>query len=106
LAFVTAETRDSWAKAAGRPDSDAYKKVAEFLKKYSDAGGKVIAATDAGMLPGLSLHYEMQMLTDAGIPAMKALQGGTLWGAESIGQAKALGSVERGKLADITIMPG
>ena len=106
LAFVPAETRESWAKAGGRPDMETYKKVAEFLKKYSDAGGKVIAATDAGMLPGLSLHYEMQMLADAGIPAMKALQAGTLWGAESIGQAKDLGSVEPGKLADITIIEG
>ncbi len=106
LAFVPAETREYWTKAGGRPDAEAYKKVAEFLKKYSDAGGRVIAATDAGMLPGLSLHYEMQMLADAGIPPMKALQGGTLWGAESIGQAKDLGSVEPGKLADITIIEG
>lgn len=106
VAFVPAETRESWVKAAGRADNESYQKVAEFLKKYSAAGGKVIAATDAGMLPGLSLHYEMQMLADAGIPPMKALQAGTLWGAESIGQAKDLGSVEPGKLADITVIEG
>src|SRR5216110_3259721 len=51
-----------------------------------EAGGKVIAGTDAGAMPGLSLHYELQMLVDAGIPPMKVLQAATLWGAESFGQ--------------------
>ena len=80
--------------------------MAEFLKKSSEAGGKVIAATDAGILPGLSLHYEMQLLNDVGIPNMKVIQAATLWGAEAIGQAKNLGSVEAGKLADFTIIEG
>jgi imidazolonepropionase-like amidohydrolase len=106
LAFVPTEVKASWGKAAGRPDDVAYRKVAEFLKKYSEAGGKVIAATDAGILPGLSLHYEMQMLNDVGIPNMKVIQAATLWGAEAIGQAKNLGSVEAGKLADFTIIEG
>jgi imidazolonepropionase-like amidohydrolase len=106
LAFVPAEAKVSWGKPAGRADDVAYKKVAEFLKKYSEAGGKVIAATDAGILPGLSLHYEMQLLNDAGIPNMKVIQAATLWGAEAIGQAKNLGSVEAGKLADFTIIEG
>ena len=86
------------------PEKESYAKVAEFLRKYSAAGGKVIAATDAGPLPGLSLHYEMEMLVDAGIPPMKAIQAATLWGAESIGQQKDLGSIEAGKLADITVV--
>ena len=51
-------------------------------------------------------HYEMQMLVDLGIPPMKAIQGATLWGAESIGQGKDLGTIERGKLADITVIEG
>jgi imidazolonepropionase-like amidohydrolase len=107
LAFVPAGVRESWTVTAERPgDAEAYRKVAEFLRKYAEAGGKVLAATDAGMLPGLSLHYEMQMLVDAGIPPMKAIQGTTLWAAESIGQQKDLGSIEPGKLADITVVDG
>jgi imidazolonepropionase-like amidohydrolase len=107
LAFVPGDVRESWARPAERaPDSEGYRKVAEFLRKYAEAGGKVLAATDAGLLPGLSLHYEMQMLVDAGIPPMKAIQGATLWAAESIGQQKNLGTIEAGKLADITIVDG
>ena len=92
------------------PVRAGYANIAAFLKQYSDAGGKILAATDTGcctqIIPGLSLHYEMQMLTDMGIPPMKALQGATLWAAEVIGQQKDLGSVEPGKLADFTIIEG
>jgi len=41
-----------------------------------------------------------------GIPPMKAIQGATLWSAEVIGQDKNLGSLEPGKLADITVIEG
>ena len=106
LAFVASNVRESWTQVRGRADSEGYTKVTEFLRKYAAAGGKIIAGTDAGFMPGLTLHFEMQMLVDAGIPPMKAIQGGTLWGAESIGQQKDLGSIEAGKLADITIIEG
>lgn len=107
LAFVPVTVRESWTRLARRDqDTEGYRKVAEFLRKYVQAGGKVIAGTDAGIIPGLSLHYEMQMLVDAGIPPMKVIQGATLWGAESIGQQKDLGTVEPGKLADITVIEG
>ena len=45
-------------------------------------------------------------LTDLGIPPMKAIQGATLWAAEVVGQAKDLGSIEPGKLADFTVIEG
>ena len=107
LAFVPQNARDSWTRLSARDqDSEGYRKVAEFLRKYAQAGGKIIAGTDAGFMPGLTLHYEMQMLVDAGIPPMKVIQGATLWGAESIGQQKDLGTIEPGKLADITVIEG
>ena len=107
LAFVPEDVRLSWTQLPARaPDAEGYRRTAEFLRRYADAGGKVLAGTDAGFMPGLSLHYEMQLLTDMGIPPMKAIQGATLWAAESIGQGKDLGSVEPGKLADFTVIEG
>ena len=85
LAFVPADVKAAWMREPGRARA-GYANVAVFLRKYSEAGGKVLAATDTGcctqIIPGLSLHYEMQMLTDMGITPMKALQGATLWAAE------------------------
>jgi imidazolonepropionase-like amidohydrolase len=106
LAFVPVNVRDAWTRLSRDQDPEGYAKVAEFLRKYVQAGGKVIAGTDSGIMPGVSLHYEMQMLVDAGIPPMKAIQAATVWGAESIGQQKDLGTIEPGKLADITVIEG
>jgi imidazolonepropionase-like amidohydrolase len=109
LAFVPANVRQLWTQPPGQ-GRDGYKNAAEFLRTYSEAGGKVLAATDTGccdeIIPGLSLHYEMQMLTDAGITPMKAIQGATLWAAEVIGQSKDLGSIQSGKIADFTVIEG
>ena len=109
LAFVPANVKAAWVREPG-PARAGYENAAAFLRQYSEAGGKVLAATDTGcceqIIPGLSLHYEMQMLTDLGIPPMKAIQGATLWAAEVIGQDRDLGSVEPGKLADLTIITG
>jgi len=107
LAFVPADVRQSWTQPdARKPNREGYEKVAEFVRKYAEAGGKVISATDAGFMPGLSMHYEMQMLADIGVPPMKIIQGATLWAAESVGKAKDLGSVEAGKLADMIVIDG
>ncbi len=107
--MVSAEIQGQWLDPGRRPpDVEGYEKVQEFIRQYVDAGGKLLAATDEGgqFVPGLSIHYEMQMITDAGIAPMKAIQGATLWAAESIGQGENLGSIEVGKLADFTIIEG
>ena len=107
LAFVPEDVRRSWAQVPARePDVEGYRRTAEFIRRYAEAGGKVLAGTDAGWLPGLSLHHEMQMLTDMGVAPMKAIQGATLIAAQSIGQGRELGSIEAGKLADFTIIEG
>jgi len=109
LAFVPADVKAAWIREPGRP-RDGYANVVEFLRKYSEAGGKILAATDAGccaqIVAGLSLHEEMQMLVDIGIPPMKAIQGATLWSAEVIGRDADLGSIQPGKLADFTVIDG
>ena len=72
LAFVPEDAKAAWIRGPGWP-RPGYEHVAEFLKKYSEAGGKVARRHRHGLLPanhsGLSLHYEMQMLTDIGIAA-------------------------------------
>ncbi len=109
LAFVPTEAKAAWVAPPVRARA-GYDNVRRFLREFSAAGGKILAATDAGccaqIVPGLSLHQEMQMITDLGISPMKAIQGATLWNAEVIGREKDLGSVETGKLADFTIVDG
>jgi hypothetical protein len=83
-----------------------YKNLLDLIKKLVDAGGHVLAGTapHSFVVPGISLHQELQLFVDAGMTPMQALQSATLWTAEAIYADKDLGSVTEGKLADIVIL--
>ena len=89
-----------------RQFTDGYRKVQQFLAQFVRAGGKIYAGTDtsAATTPGLSLHHEMQLLVDAGLKPMQALMAATGWGAEVMGQDRRLGTIEKGKLADLVLL--
>jgi imidazolonepropionase-like amidohydrolase len=108
LAFVPTEVKERWVQGRDTP-RQGYDNVVEFLTQYAKAGGKILVSSDAHMRangPGFTMHIEMQMMTDMGIPAMKAIQGATLWGAEALGREQDYGSVEVGKVADFVIVEG
>ena len=107
LTFVPEEVLQSWTAASRRNLTRVgFRNFQEFMRKYVDAGGRVIAGTDAGYIPGLSLHYEMQMIADSGVSPMNTILSATRWAAESFGKDDILGTVEVGKLADITVVDG
>ncbi|MBI3940275.1 MAG: amidohydrolase family protein, partial [Acidobacteria bacterium] len=87
---------------------NGYRKVQEFLRRFVAAGGKIYAGTDssAATTPGLSLHHEMELLVDAGIPPMQAILAGSKYGAELLGLDTQIGTVEVGKLADLVVLGG
>jgi imidazolonepropionase-like amidohydrolase len=71
------------------------------------AGGRVTAGTDSPIIPyGFSLQLELQMLVRAGFTPAEAIRSATLWSAEAVGVGNDLGSLERGKLADLVIVAG
>ena len=87
------------------PDSIASqgKAIVSVLK----AGARVTPGTDSPALPfGFSLQLELQMLVHAGLTPFEALRSATLWSAEGVGVDRDLGSIERGKLADLVIIDG
>lgn len=83
-----------------------YRNVQLFLRKFVAAGGRLYSGTDTASanVPGLSLHHEMQIYTDAGIPPMQALLSSTRWPAEMARMDKFLGTVEPGKYGDVVIL--
>jgi len=70
-----------------------------------EAGGRV-GLGGHGQLQGLGVHWELWTIAKGGMKPMDALRVGTIYGAESIGLAQDLGSVEAGKLADILVLDG
>lgn len=83
-----------------------YKNLLGFTKAFADAGGHVVPGTapHSFVLPGISLHQELQLIVDAGLTPMQALQGATLYAAQYIRADKDLGTIAEGKLADLVIL--
>lgn len=77
--------------------------ISKSLKKLTDAGVKVNLGAH-GQIQGIGAHWELWMLKQGGMTEMEALRSATINGAEYIGMGKELGSLEKGKLADLVIM--
>ncbi len=82
-----------------------YANLQTFLRKFVQAGGKVLAGCDTAsfVLPGACLHREMELYVDAGLTPMQAIQTATKNSAEFL-QEDGLGTIEPGKLADLIIV--
>lgn len=81
----------------------------KIIKDISDAGVRVVVGTDSGapnVYFGKTAHLEMQEMVGLGISPKKALLGATRYAAECLGVEDELGTVEAGKLADITVVDG
>jgi hypothetical protein len=86
----------------------------EEVRKYQDltgvlyrAGVTILAGTDAPeplICPGFSLHQELEMLVESGIPPGGAINCATINNARVLKQDKNLGSIEAGKLADLVLL--
>jgi len=77
--------------------------VSKSCKKLTDAGVKVNLGSH-GQLQGLGAHWELWMLSQGGMSNMQVLHAGTMNGASYLGMDKEIGSLEKGKLADLIIL--
>jgi imidazolonepropionase-like amidohydrolase len=76
-----------------------------FAKAYKE-GVKIAFGTDAGVYAHGKNWMEFVYMTEAGMPIIKAIQSATVSAAELIGITDILGSIEKGKLADIIAVNG
>ena len=78
-----------------------------FVKAAYEAGVPLLVGSDLAnpnTLPGLSLHQELELLVQAGIPPLIVLRMATHDAAEWLGILRAVGTVEPGKQADLVIL--
>jgi len=79
----------------------------ELVREMHRAGVGMLAGTDTGALDcvaGFALHDELQLLVRAGLTPMEALQSATRNPARCLNRLAELGTVERGKLADLVLL--
>jgi imidazolonepropionase-like amidohydrolase len=98
------------SKVASDPDYGKYpgflKMAMHNLKKLSDAGVKIGFGTDSGppaRFQGYSEHREMELMVQSGLTPMQVIIDATRNAAEFL-RAKDLGTLERGKWADLIVL--
>ncbi len=83
-----------------------YQNMQWFIRQFVQAGGIVTTGTDAPgwAVPGLGVHHELELLVDAGLTPLEALQAATRNPARVLGKLDQFGTIEAGKRADIIIV--
>ncbi len=114
--FITDARREHWLAQvqAGRttPDTESVRKTREFIRRFAQAGGRIITGPDTGArssatnLAGLAMHVEMEALVNSGLTPMQAILASTKWPAEFMRKEADLGTIEPGKLADVILIAG
>ena len=74
-----------------------------IVRALHDAGVPVVAGTDEG-IPGHSVHREIELYVEAGLTPLQALQAATIVPARAMKLDAELGTIERGKRADLVVL--
>ncbi len=80
------------------------------MRRFIQAGVKFSLGTDTGAFMDFQQEdpnaNELMYMVEMGMDPMAALQAGTRNGAEALGLLKDLGTIEKGKLADVIVVAG
>lgn len=96
-------------RAAGLPPESASRRrvhlqnLKAILKHLHDAGIPIVAGTDM-LVPGHSLHRELELYVEAGLTPMEALLSATLVPSRAMGATHRSGTISPGKQADMVIL--
>jgi imidazolonepropionase-like amidohydrolase len=82
-------------------------RVQRLAQRIHAGNARVTVGTDMSnpwIAPGISLHREMALLAEAGVPADRILAAATVNGAEALGAGDRLGQVDKGFEADLVVL--
>jgi len=116
LRFVPAWARKDWNPEALRKQAGAEllnrmkvttQRYMEIVGAINHAGVRLLAGTDGPdplVLPGFSLHRELELLVASGLTRAQALRAATLSPATFLDKIADYGTVEHGHVADLVIL--
>ncbi len=87
--------------------NQGYQNEVRFLKRFVDAGGRLLTGTDTSSwaVPGIGLHHEFDILvSEVGLTPMQVIVAATRNPAEAWRVLDRQGTIEPGKLADVVIV--
>jgi imidazolonepropionase-like amidohydrolase len=98
------EALDASDPATDKQYRAAYANMVRMVKKLYDNGIQIVAGTDDSN--GYALDRELEIYTEAGIPAPEVLRIATIEAAQVMHLDKDFGSVTPGKYADLILVNG
>jgi imidazolonepropionase-like amidohydrolase len=81
-------------------------KIQSTFSKAYKSGVKIAFGTDAGVYAHGKNWLEFVYMNEGGMPAFETIKSATVSAAELLGISEILGSIEKGKLADIVAVDG
>ena len=118
LEAMAPEVREDYLRARNQIDSagqsrftlEVFKAGMAYERAFVKAGGLLAAGVDptgnGGALPGYGDQRNFELLREAGFSPEETVQIMSLNGARVLGVDRTLGSVEKGKLADLVVIRG
>jgi imidazolonepropionase-like amidohydrolase len=104
----TAATRSAATDSAARVADERATRRLGLIKKMYDLKIPFLAGTDApqgyDLVPGASLHRELQLFVRAGLTPLQALQTATLNPALFFDKTNEWGTIAPGKVADLVVL--
>jgi imidazolonepropionase-like amidohydrolase len=98
-----------WTDSHVAPTLALLRQRIELVQHLTRATGRVVAGSDTPnpyIIPGASLHRELELLVEAGLTPLQAIGAATRAAAEFLGQEVRLGTLTPGKIADLVILGG
>ena len=114
--YIPQSLRDRWYNQMsqiprGNPSDPRIKLLLEkrisIVGLMQRSGVNILAGSDFPnpyVYPGFSLHDELELLVQGGLTPLQALQAATINAAKFFHREKDLGTIEKGKLADVIIL--
>jgi imidazolonepropionase-like amidohydrolase len=105
---VLAMWKEGWAGQEDIPDQ-IWQTWAQMVNGLNSAGVPLMVGTDLtvpGVIPGYSVHEEMAIWQETGIPPADILRGATIVPIKFMGLGDRLGSISKGKLASMILIRG
>ena len=109
LAVIPQKIRDSWPDVSTEGGSAKAQiwRIYQLVALAKKAKAEILAGTDTGdpyVIPGATLHDELEQLVAAGLTPRDALEAATLAPARFFESEDRSGSIEKGKLADMVLV--
>lgn len=108
--YISQKVLDLWKSQWSQQDDAPeyiWQNWAQMVSELNKAGVPLMVGTDLmlpGIIPGFSVHEEMAIWQEAGIPPVDVLRGATIVPSQFMGLGERLGSVSLGKTASMVLV--